>query len=913
MKTLICLLLIGCTATGLFAQSGNYFLSHYTPSDKHFDNVCFDMAQDQRGVMYFATKAGVLEFDGSHWDLLHGQSAVYSLQINSSGDIYWSGAKGFGKISYDNNGFQQIETLSDSTVTNVFHTLSIDDITYFLSDDIIYVYKASTGVIQKISATDLTGSFTSLFEIFDKVYTKTENKGVFEIESGKLKTSDLSLTEDVVFSSRIDEAYVFGTASNKVYTCSRDLKFTQVTIHDQAYVEASVIISGSWVNRQLLALGTLRGGVIFLNPITGKTIEIVNYGTGLPDNEVFALMPDKHHNVWIAHDYGYTKVSPSMPFRSFSHYSGLQGNLLCAYSFGGAVYVGTTLGLFKLQKEDLYDELIYYVDVEIPNKRDRKQKQPVEEPQTETKTETESKKGGFFSFLRRKKREDKVEPLQPKTSPAEKQKEEPESTTRRFKKEKRTEKILRTSQYVFRKVGGIEAKITHILSVNGKLLASGLGGLYEVSELQSKPILTTPVRYVHASDNGLVLASTYQDDVHALKFVDKKWIDNTVVEKLEDQVNYIFDAGPNQIWLCGLDKIYKIEMKDGKTETIETLQLINPNFETTVGIMLGGDSLLLANGNGFYQYFGQSKAISKIDSLPKPSQYFAHDGSILYRDEHGWKIAGDKAKSDNLQLLNLFEDLRFIASDAREKTNLWMISGSNELYKFYGDYIATNDAAFPIFLKSIINHDQKIGVKEIRISEEHSAVKFEVVQPDYISPQAIEFRYFLKGMNEEWSAWSSSNDVIDFPYLPPGDYELQVQARNIFGQVAELNAMPFEVQPPYWKRPWFYALEFALIASLVLLSFRLSTRYRIISRLLSLLTIILLIEFIQTAINVTIMTKDSPVIDFIIQVFVALLVLPVEGYLRNLMLRSLDTSSKVYKFVDPKRYSGVSEKPKQGD
>jgi hypothetical protein len=107
------------------------------------------------------------------------------------------------------------------------------------------------------------------------------------------------------------------------------------------------------------------------------------------------------------------------------------------------------------------------------------------------------------------------------------------------------------------------------------------------------------------------------------------------------------------------------------------------------------------------------------------------------------------------------------------------------------------------------------------------------------------------------------------------------------------------VNPPYWKESWFYALEFLIFASLVILSFRLSTRYRIISRFLSLITIILLIEFIQTVIGSSIISDDTPVVEFIIQVVVAILILPVEGFLRNLMLRSLDSSGKLYKFIAP--------------
>src|SRR5688500_11844539 len=109
-----------CFSASVWGQTGNYFLSHYSPSEERFDYVCFDMAQDPKGVMYFATKAGILEFDGRDWDLLKGSSAIYSMKLSDSGEIYWSGAKGFGKVTIDKHGFQQIVQLSDSTVVNVF-------------------------------------------------------------------------------------------------------------------------------------------------------------------------------------------------------------------------------------------------------------------------------------------------------------------------------------------------------------------------------------------------------------------------------------------------------------------------------------------------------------------------------------------------------------------------------------------------------------------------------------------------------------------------------------------------------------------------------------------------------------------------------------------------------------------------
>lgn len=896
----------------ILAQTGNYFLSHYSPGKEHFDNICFDITQDARGVMYFATKGGILEFDGRNWDVLKGQSAVYTLQVNASGEIFWGGAKGFGKVGIDKHGFQQLELLTDSTIFDVFQSLSVKNYIYFLSENAIYIYDTAARKTTSIKSTDISGPFTRMFELFGAVYVNTSQQGIFKVEKNSLTHSKLGISTEVIFFSRIDNAYVLGTSDNKIFVCNEDLQPREIQLEDQAYANASVIISGSWMNRQLLALGTLRGGVIFINPLTGKTQEIINYSTGLPDNEVFALRQDRNQNIWIAHDYGFTRVSPyNMPFRSFSHYPGLHGNVLCAYSYKGSVYAGTSLGLFKLQKEDVYDELIYYVDVEIKEPKKvaavvQENKKP-EEIKTEPKPQTESKKKGIFNFLKKNRNKNKEQQSvtakdtpTAEEKPTEKIPEVSLPTPPRFKRVKHTEKVLRASQYVYKKVNGIDAKINNIIEINGKLVASGLGGIFEVQSLESKVILDQPVRCIYASKyKNILFASTYNDEVRTIFSDSKGWKQSNPLNDIDDQINYIFEGKEKELWLCGLNKIYRLEITEAQIELKQAIALPNREMETTLGVSWN-DEVLFANGEGFFKYDRSASNILKVDSLPSPSQYFVHDLNILYHNQHGWNSAGKTGGQTNLQLLNLFNDLRFLSSD-KEADNLWLISGGNELYKFFGDKITIDEVAFPLFLKTITNENIKTATSShIKISEDKSAVNFEIVQPDFLTPEAIEFRYQLKGMNDQWSDWSNNNNNISFPYLPPGEYTLLVQSKNIFGKKSELKPMTFEVLPPYWKRSWFYAMEFAFLASLVLLSFKLNARYRIVSRVLSLLTIILLIQFVQTVINATIrFNEDSPVIDFIIQVFIALLILPVEGYLRNLMFKSLDASSKFYQFISP--------------
>ncbi len=873
------------------------------------------MAQDQNGVMYFAMKAGVFEFDGREWALIPGAGAVYGLNKNDSGEIFWVGAKGFGKIGLDKNGFKQIQFLSDSSVTDVFQTLAIKDQVYFITDNKIYHYENPKANAEIIVSGNSQNLFTGMFEIFGDVYVQTERNTTFKIENNNLVYINLNLSGNVIFSSRIDNVYVLGTSDNKVYSCEENMIMRPVTLQDQPYAEANVIVSGTWINRQLLALGTLRGGVMLINPITGQRDQIIDYSTGLPDNEVFSIMADANQNIWVAHEYGFTQISPSIPFRSFNHYSGLEGNILCAYSFRNNVYVGTSLGLFKLYEEEIYEEIVSFVDVEIhPGQasNDAVQTQSsATAKEAVVQDETTSKNRGFFNFLRRNRKKDNAgEGKSLKNNTGDRAKNKPsDPPAKLFRKEKKIVKSLRSSQHVFRKVEGIDAKITHLVETDGKLIAAGLGGIFEINDLGAQSIMHSPTRYMYASGKQhTLIASTYSEEVWSLQFK-SGWQQLNLINSLGDQIDYIFEGAEDELWLCGLDRIYQLQLDSLGIKRLETIKLSNPNFGKTVGLYFK-NQVVFVNSAGFYRFDRQKNQLNKIDSLPPPTQYFAFDGNILYRDQHRWNLLGEASGEKNLELLNLFHNLRFITPD-QNPHNLWMISGSNDLFKFNGEKITLIENRFPLFLKSINNNSVKTAnFSEITINQANSAVTFEVVQPDFINPRSTEFRYFLQGMNQEWSEWSSANNTINFPYLPPGEYTLQVQAKNIFGKISELKPVPFEVIPPYWKQSWFYAMEFIIFASLVVLSFRLSTRYRIVSRLLSLITIILLIEFIQTVIGSSIISNDSPVIEFFIQVVVALLILPVEGFLRKLMMRSLDSSGKFNNFISLAESPKISAKKK---
>jgi hypothetical protein len=900
----------------LSAQSGNYFLSHYSSGENQFDNVCFDMVQDKHGLMYFATRGGIQQFDGRTWKLIQGNGAVYSLEISSKGDIIWSGASGYGKLETTKAGVPLFTKLSEEEVVDVFQNLIIQDRSYFVTEQSISVYDFKDHLSTTIRSTNFTGSFLGVFELFGTPYLNTDRAGVVKIENGKFVQTSLDIASgtNVIFSSGSDRHYLLGLSDNKVYLCSENMRMIPVKLEDSTYVDASVIISGSWVNRDLVVLGTLRGGMVFVNPATGKTQEIINYNTGLPDNEIYTLMVDKSQGIWAAHEYGFTRVAPYLPYRSFGHYPGLSGNLLCAASFKGNVYVGTSLGLYKLEREDIYEEIVYYIDVEVKGKTEPKDKKQPKKNEVVTEAqvpvvqdEPESKKKGFFRFLRRSKGKTgettaMIEPSKevPAAIAEEKSDEKKTENTRTaYKKVKKSEKVLRASQFVYRKVSGVEAKVTQLIEVEEHLIAVGLAGAYQVQGSGVSPILEEPIRMGFSSvERNTLFLSTYSDEIKEFQMKEDGWQPSQTLENLDDQITTIFEGVNHELWLLALDKAYRLDFSRNTIAEMQTIEINNPNFDEVAGIHLSGE-IIIANSQGFFRFDRQNNAFVNIDSLSKPLNYFGSHDNMLFKDSHSWHTFSRDSQS-NLQLLNLLKNPRFVHQD-KDADYIWIITGGNELYKFFGEKFTPYEGGFPLVLKGIIGSEGKLNKRDIfEFDQEKSTLTFEVIQPDYLASQAIEYRYQLQGLDNTWSDWSTKNNTIDYAYLPAGDFTLMVQARDIFGKIKDLDALSFEVLPPYWQRPWFYALEFFVFAALVLLSFRLSNRFRIISRLLSLLTIIMLIQFIQTVIGETFETKASPVLDFFVQVVVAFMILPVEGYLRNLMLRSLDSQSKLYRFLSPK-------------
>ena len=867
------------TSLHLRAQEGHYYLSHYT-SERQGSTLSFDMTQDPSGLMYFATRTGLKQFDGRNWRAIEAKGIAYTLSLASDGRVFAAGEGVVGFVRTLADFSLELSPIITEQGVDFFESAVVKDDVYVVNEKEIVVYNVVSNSIKRIKLPADEEGFANLFELLGVAYVSTFDGSLYKVEGTKLQASSLSLKSPVAFTTGLGNHYFIVTEDQHCYLLKEGGVMQPVRFNDQSYLTSGVIVSGAWVSQKLVALGTLNGGVVFVDPSTGKTEEIINYFSGLPDNEVFCMKRDAEGNVWVGHEYGYSCISPSLPFRSFNHYEGLQGNILCAKTFANNVYVGTSVGLFILEKQDQYAEEVYYVEKRTTSKSSG----PVAAIPTEPAPKQESKKKGFLRF--RKNKEKEAEGATP-TVKNEVTDTKPKSAVTRIRQ---TRKILLGSTYSFKRVAGIDSKVERLLTANGALYASGLAGLFEIQQAKALPLVQEPVEVVSATHQHGIVGETYQSRVFA-------WKDNTqttLIEDIHDDVSSIVEDAGGTLWIAGTKSIY--QFVEGKSSG--TYAYSNPTLDRTEGMNLKGKSLFV-NSNGFYTVL--NGAVRVIDSLGKPSQFFAAGNNLWYRRNETWRCLGSFQDHQNLEYLNVFTDLRFIETE-EETEALWIVTKNNELFRFHSNEKIPQSTVYPLFVRSLRNQQQFFEPNHFfyRVGQHEGEISIEAVQAAFGSQQGAQYRYLLEGLEPaSWTEWSSNNQ-INFPFLPLGSYTLKLQTRDLLGKVNELKPIQLKIEPPFWKTPWFYAMEFAIFSVLVVLSIRLqalNNRYRVIAQVLAMLTIVLLITLIQAAFS-TYLVTTSPIIDFGVQVGVAFLVLPVEIFLRKVMF-SASQKNRLYQIINP--------------
>lgn len=102
------------------------------------------------------------------------------------------------------------------------------------------------------------------------------------------------------------------------------------------------------------------------------------------------------------------------------------------------------------------------------------------------------------------------------------------------------------------------------------------------------------------------------------------------------------------------------------------------------------------------------------------------------------------------------------------------------------------------------------SLKSLKYNENN--LKFNYTALSFKSSSNIIYLYRLKGMSDSWDSTFNSN--LEFLALPSGAYQLEIFARNKFGQNSETITIPFLIKPPFWATWWFRILTLGTVIAI---------------------------------------------------------------------------------------------------
>jgi len=164
-------------------------LDNYHPREYLAHSKNYAIVQDRRGVIYIGNTNGILEFDGTNWQMIpvnNNEVTVRSLAIDNQDNIY-VGAKGeIGYLTPTARGKMKYVSLLDkipqeeSKFEDVWATHATPEGVYFLTDNALI--KIHQGKVQIFKPQHPDNYFFLSFWINNTLYVHERGRGLLQLK-----------------------------------------------------------------------------------------------------------------------------------------------------------------------------------------------------------------------------------------------------------------------------------------------------------------------------------------------------------------------------------------------------------------------------------------------------------------------------------------------------------------------------------------------------------------------------------------------------------------------------------------------------------------------------------------------------------------------------------------------------------
>lgn len=835
-------------------NAGNPFITNYDLNLGVNDQI-WSIIQDKEGAMLFGSNKGIIVFDGREQVLvkMHKEPLVMAHMGNSK-KILVGCDDDYGYLEKDEKGIYTYKSLSSKelhpgAITNIQQT---SDAIYFYSQSALIQFSKLNLSYKNSWYSPKKDGFEGIIKNKDQIFIKVKGKGIFKTEESHQKTlikgSKTINSDAILFNLPYSpKKTLIGTRNNKLYLFDGN-EFENYGSDYGGYLSENQLVNGCELSDSLFVLSTISGGALIANKYTGKVKYTINYQTGLPDDEIFAIGKDLSGALWLSHAYGISRVNYNLPVYDFKAYPGLEGRLIDVQKFDSTIYVATTQGLFYLDTLSTLKEKEVFVKkrVRIKNKQQQKKvvqvepnKKEVEKP-NKKEVEKLNKKKSFFERRQERKRKRRLKKQKAKGAVFEKPiveenvdekpiiEENPTNIKKKYKTKYIKEKKYynETLGFAFKKVDGVDNKCKQLLMFKNYLLVASTNGFYIIHNNKAKNFLRNIyVNQITASAKKNVFYLATDVGVKMLIFKNGKWFLNESInpQGFDDNILSVIEENSNTIWMSGYDIIYKLSISKSIQGKIIGVYDLPSEISENIVLREIQNKLFFLASNLVFQYNKKTDNIQRStqlipDTLSLSNYIYTQPSISWFKSKNKWMYISDihQISKEQLVVLNIFDRIKNIKVDF--ENNLWVIDGKDNLYKILPEpdkKLFSNN--FHVFFKEIKDEKgRRFSLSNIEYEYEQKSFNLNVSAPFYFKQDAIKYQYFIKGIMTDWSDWRTRPD-FDVFIAKPGKYEVSIRAINVFGNISQLQTVVFKIKAPYWMTTWFYLAIAAVVVLFLIL------------------------------------------------------------------------------------------------
>ena len=742
--------------------SGKYPIQNFTPNDYKAGIQNIDFSQNRDMDLYVANNLGVLSFNGNEWAVHASKTGKKVRSLAFDESKNRLYVGAQGIFGYFNQNWEYVSLL-EKIPESLTDFDEVWDV--FLLNSKVY-FCTFQGIFiydgQSISVIKPEGGLGRSFLINGKLFTQNQQGKLFEVKEQKLVPSYTQNQRDQIIAGIIPQEEGFLLFYN-----SGDIEFLASFGVTQKYENLINVLQGKYVNHVLqlsdtrLAISTQTAG-IFLYDLQKQNFENITIEDGLLTNACLRVFQDFSGNLWVGMQNGIALIDINSPMRFINQDINLQGSGYDAFEVDEGTYFTTSNGIYFLAKNTNLSKFILGTE------------------------------GPAYGMQK-----------------------------------------ISTRLYAGHHTG-------LFLLENGKAKRiANTDGLWQVKQLKSKPEFAIGGTY-----SGLYL---FQLDANLeLKPIQK-------IRDFNESSRFFEEDRKGRIWVGQFYKgLYLLDFTNDLTAAKVSKISDKYAFPIDEQIILSriNNDLYLATQKGIYKIDQTSDQIIK-------AEIFKED----IGDQQVYLLAQDQQKNIHVYAETLVGFFKQISSNnyAFVSSSLFQLrySFNNDLLNISmntkdGILFNANEGFIqyrpelenrviveqPLIVGRVtsVTENQNLFTRQpfevkpkdlepLIVSHKAKVLQFEVESFLFKGGHNQQFRYFLKGFNEDYGEWTNTS-IKEYTNLKDGEYEFYVQTRNHLGEIITGLPFPIVVKPPFYKSLFAKIIYLVLgLLTLFLLSRRQRNKY----------------------------------------------------------------------------------------